>query len=53
MVVRYMSKPAQAEFKSEWIDALDRDEDLAWDGPGDGPNGVFGGGGGGGPSLGM
>lgn len=46
MVVRYMSKPAQAEFKSEWIDALDRDEDLAWDGPGDGPNGVFGGGGG-------
>lgn len=24
MVVRYMSKPAQAEFKSEWIDALDR-----------------------------
>lgn len=53
MVVRYMSKPAQAEFKSEWIDALDRNEDLAWDGPGDGPNGVFGGGGGGGPSLGM
>lgn len=53
VVVRYMSKPAQAEFKSEWIDALDRDEDLAWDGLGDGPNGVFGGGGGGGPSLGM
>ena len=52
-VVRYLSPSAQAEFKSEWVDALDRSAAPQWDAPGEGPSGVTGRGGHSGPSLGM
>jgi len=41
-VVRYLSPSAQAEFKSEWVDALDRGSAPQWDAPGEGPSGVTG-----------
>lgn len=51
-VVRYLSPSAQAEFKSEWVDALDRGAAPQWDAPGEGPSGVMDGARENGPSFG-
>lgn len=52
-VVHYLSPSAQAEFKSEWSDALDRRAAPQWDASGDGPRGMSRDGEHSGPSLGM